>query len=69
MRSLVNGTQTECGLFSVCSVLARGCGTYTAGTVNSLSLLKVAQKSVDFPCHFCTFDDPDVIKLISQNPN
>ena len=30
----------------------RGRGTYTAGTVKSVSLLKVGRKSVDFPSHF-----------------
>ena len=40
----------------------RGRGTYTAGMVKSVSLLKVGRKSVDFPS--CTFDD-----LITQNLN
>ena len=34
----------------------RGRGTYMAGTVKSVSLLKVGWKSVDFSS--CTFDDP-----------
>jgi len=29
-----------------------GRGTYTAGAVNSVPLLKVGRKSVDFPSHF-----------------
>ena len=32
------------------SIYARGRGTYTAGKVNSVTLLKVARKNVDFPC-------------------
>jgi len=39
---------------------------YTAGTVKSVSLLKVGRKSVNFPTHFWW---PDVTKLITQNLN
>ena len=44
----------------------RGRGSYTAGTVKSVSLLKVGRKSVDFSSHFWW---PDVTKLITQNLN
>jgi len=45
----------------------RGSGTYTAGTVNSVPLLTVAWKSVDFPRHFWWPESrPDVIKLIHK---
>jgi len=39
---------------------------YMAGTVKSISLLKVGQKGVDFPSH-CWW--PDVTKLITHNLN
>ena len=39
---------------------ARGRGTYTAGTVNSVPLLKVERKSVYFPSHFWW---PHVLKM------
>jgi len=38
----------------------RGHGTYTAGTVNSIALLKVGRNSIDFPSHFWW---PNVVKM------
>jgi len=41
-------------------VLIRGRGTYTAGMVSSVPLLKVGRKSVHFPSHFWW---PDISKM------
>jgi len=49
-----------------CDAKTKTRGTYTTGTVNSVPVLKVARKRVDFPCNFWR---TAVIKLISQNLN
>ena len=41
----------------------RGRGTYTAGTVNSVPLLKVGRKSMYFPSHFHDLMSPKCTKL------
>jgi len=63
-------TLSSCSRFSdsvVCftgqKTQPRGRGTYTAGTVNSVLLLKVGRKNVDFPSHFWWPDVPKMCRI------
>jgi len=53
--SLVSGGREHC--------VIRGRGTYTAGMVNSVPLLKVGWKSIYFPSHFWSHDVPKVHQI------